>query len=516
MLPRRPIRRMSSLESPPLARTPLVGRLHPRRLLAGRLLAGRLLARHLVAGGLVLLAAGCSRAPRPSVVLITIDTLRADHLGCYGYGRATTPHIDALAKDSLLFERAYTTLPRTTQSVASIMTGRYPKSHGARGLFSRLPATNQTLAEVLKERGYATAAVVSNTFLRPGQGFEQGFDTYDNPEARWDADSAMAITAGAVKWLDAGGDRSPFFLWVHYLDPHWRYTPPAPWDRAFDPEFGEPFTLYDDLDHNRVTKGQVIFGGALTPRQVEHVAALYDGEIAASDAAVGALLVRLARVTSPLVVVLTSDHGESLGDHGYRFAHGEYLYESSLRVPLLVRYPGAVPAGARAPGLAENIDVAPTILGLLGVDAMQGVEGRPLLVPQSGGGAAGRFAPAPGRPFTYAESDFQLIHPENPRFYIHGPAGRWTSASDGRYKLILIPRSGDELLEMYDLERDPGEEHDLTGDPSFADAKSRLLREVKQYSDYGEGPPGAGAPPQGPEPISPEQRERLRSLGYVN
>jgi arylsulfatase A-like enzyme len=468
------------------------------------------------AGALLALAVACAAPARPSVVLITIDTLRADHLGCYGYGRPTTPHIDALAKESLLFERAYTTLPRTTQSVASILTGRYPKSHGARGLFARLPATNLTLAEVLHERGYATAAVVSNTFLRPGQGFEQGFDTYDNPEDRWDADAAMAITAGAVRWLDGRGERGPFFLWVHYLDPHWRYTPPAPWDRAFDPGFKEPFTLYDDLDRNRVTKGQVIFGGVLTPRQVEHVAALYDGEIVASDAAVGVLLDRLARVAPPLVVVLTSDHGESLGDHGYRFAHGEYLYESSLRVPLLVRAPGAVAAGTRATGLAENVDVAPTILRLLGVDAMQGVEGRPLLLAQDAAGAPARFAPAPGRSFTHAESDFQLIHPENPRYYVRGPAGRWTSASDGRYKLILIPRAGDELLEMYDLERDPAEARDLSGEPALAEIRGRLLREVKQYSDYGAGPPGAGASPAEPESISPEERARLRSLGYVN
>jgi len=165
------------------------------------------------AAALLALAVACTAPARPSVVLITIDTLRADHLGCYGYGRPTTPHIDALAKESLLFERAYTTLPRTTQSVASIMTGRYPKSHGARGLFSRLPATNQTLAEILKARGYATAAVVSNTFLRPGQGFEQGFDIYDNPEERWDADAAMAVTTRAAGWIDGRGESGPFFLW---------------------------------------------------------------------------------------------------------------------------------------------------------------------------------------------------------------------------------------------------------------------------------------------------------------
>jgi hypothetical protein len=173
----------------------------------------------------------------------------------------------------------------------------------------------------------------------------------------------------------------------------------------------------------------------------------------------------------------------------------------------------------RANGLVENVDVAPTILRLLGVDAMQGVEGRPLLVAQdAGAGAPARFVPAPGRPFTYAESDFQLIHPENPRYYVRGPAGRWTSASDGRYKLILIPRAGDELVEMYDLERDPAEEHDRSGDPALAEVRGRLLREVKQYSDYGAGPGGTGpgATPADPDSLSPEERARLRSLGYVN
>src|SRR2546425_5993318 len=150
--------------------------------------------RFLAAAALVLSACG-QGAPRPNVLLITIDTLRADHLGCYGYARGTSPHIDRLAAGGALFERAFTTLPRTTQSVASIVTGRYPKSHGARGLFSSLSQANLTLAEIFREQGYDTAAFVSNLFLKPGQGFEQGFERYDNPPERWDGDSAREITA---------------------------------------------------------------------------------------------------------------------------------------------------------------------------------------------------------------------------------------------------------------------------------------------------------------------------------
>jgi arylsulfatase len=484
----------------------------PRRRSAG--------AAALAAAALTAVLAACAPPPRPSIVLVTIDTLRADHLGCYGYGRPVSPRIDALARDSTLFEAARTTLPRTTQSVASILTGRLPKSHGARGLFARLPETNTTLAEILKRAGFDTAAVVSNTFLRPRQGFEQGFDLYDNPEDRWDADSAAAITAVAVRWLDARPADRPFFLWAHYLDPHWLYEPPAPWDRAFDPGFDRPFTLYDDLEAGRLTKGQVIFGDVVDEAQARHVVALYDGEIARTDAAVGALLDRLAAIDGPVLTVLTSDHGESLGEHGYHYAHGEYLYEEGLRIPLIIRYPKVVAAGARERGAVLNIDIAPTILALAGIPGMQGVEGRPLLAP--GGGRPGSAATAArSRNLTWAESDYQLIHPENPRYYIPGPRGRWSAASDGRHKLIHIPRPGGEFLELYDLAADPGETTNLAADPALAGVRARLLRSLLEFADYGGGPPSPGAPAagDGSDPtrdLSPEDIERLRSLGYIN
>jgi len=459
----------------------------------------------------VLLFAACGGGtPRPNVLLITIDTLRADHLGCYGYGRATTPHIDRLAAQGVLFESLYTTLPRTTQSIATIMTGRYPKSHGARGLFSRLPPANLTLAEILETQGYDTAAVVSNLFLRPGQGLEQGFAHYDNPQDRWDGDSAQAVTSRALDWLKGRADRRPFLLWVHYLDPHWTYGPGSPFDRAFDPEFPGPFTLYEDLDRGRLTKGQVIFENRLPPREVEHVKALYDGEIAQVDAALADLLDYAARPDlQPLLIVLTSDHGESLGEHGYHFAHGEYLYQGTLRVPLLISFPGRLAAGQRATGLAENVDIAPTIGALLGLNAMQGVDGRPLFArsPSADGPA---WIPAPGRSVVFAESDFQLIHPENHRYYIPGPSGRWSSAFDGRYKLIDIPRAGGDLLEFYDLEADPGETRNLEGTAGDSEARRRLMRELRRYVDYDAG---AGSEPR---PIDDEERQRLRSLGYVN
>jgi len=466
----------------------------------------------------VIVAALCLTAcaphtPRPNIVLITVDTLRADHLGCYGYTRPTSPHIDRLAMEGALFERAFTTLPRTTQAVASIVTGRYPKTHGARGLFSSLAPVNLTLAEILKNEGYDTAAFVSNLFLKPGQGFEQGFDRYDNPPERWDSDSARPITTEAIQWLASRSRGRPYFLWVHYLDPHWTYRPDPPFDTKFDPDFNGPFTLYDDLDARRLTKGQVIFENRLTPRQVEHVRALYDGEIAQVDAALGRLLDALAEPGAPPpLVVFTADHGESLGEHGYYFAHGEYLYQETLHVPLIIRFPGRVAAGTRIDALAENVDIAPTIVALLGIERLQSVDGRPLLIAggSGGGGDGGEYAAAPGRRTVFAESDYQLIHPENRRFYIPGPSGKWSSAFDGRFKLIHVPRPGGDIEELYDLIDDPGETRDLVGGGADSTARPRLFGELERFVDYG------SAPPVSPDDLDPEQRQRLRSLGYVN
>jgi len=358
--------------------------------------------------------------------------------------------------------------------------------------------------------------VVSNVFLRPGQGFEQGFDFYDNPEGRWDGDSAAEVSAGALRWLQARPAGRSFFLWVHYLDPHWTYLPSPPKDVVFDPDYKGRFTLYDDIQARRLTKGQVIFENRLDPRQVEHVVALYDGEIAQVDAALGPLLDDLSRLPGPLLIALTSDHGESLGEHGYYFAHGEYLYDATLRVPLLLRMPGSITPGQRISSLAQNVDVAPTLLALVGIDRLQSVDGRPLLVrPRTAGaGSPAPFVPAPGRSIVFAESDYQLIHPENHRYYLPGPAGKWSAASDGRFKVIQIPRPGGEFVELYDLLHDPLEARNLEGttDAEGAqEARARLLRELRRFVDYDVGPAG-----REPATIDPEDRERLRSLGYIN
>ena len=440
--------------------------------------------------------------PPTSVLLITIDTLRADHLGAYGYRRSTSPRIDALAREGVLFERAYATVPRTTQSVASLLTGLYPKHHRARGLFSVLPAGNTTLAEILKAKGYSTWAVVSNIFLQPGKGFEQGFDTYSNPRSRFDGDSSAQITDEALLKLRGAGD-GPFLLWAHYLDPHWTYAPQGEFATQFNPDY-RPTQAMLELQEGKSQKGDIIFHNSLSEGDRRHLVALYDGEIAQVDAQVGRLLDGIpATVRQRLLIVLASDHGESLCEHDYCFAHGETLYDDTLRVPLLLVLPGKIAPGQRFRGDVSLMDVAPTILRWLALGDRPGMDGIPLFAP-----GAGTPQPLLGREFLYAETDYQLIHSANPRFFIAGVKGRWSGARTNQQKLIRIPHPDGALKEAFDLAVDPAEMNPLP--VNRISRGEALAQALEGWSDYQEG---AGESME--ESLTEEQRERLRSLGYL-
>ena len=461
--------------------------------------------RFLLAAGILLGALGaCSPAPRPaSLLLITIDTVRADHLGAYGYSRPTSPRMDALAREGTLFRNTFAPVPRTTQSVATILTGLYPKHHRARGLFSFVPPANTTLAEILKERGYSTRAVVSNIFLQPGKGFEQGFDSYSNPRSRFDGDSSREITDEALEKIRSVSPGPPFFLWVHYLDPHWSYDPAPEFAEKFDPGYN-PSEAMKEMLEGKFHKGDIIFNNPLAPEDRSHLVALYDGEIAQVDEQVGRLLDGIPpEIRKDLLIVLTSDHGESLGEHGYSFAHGEYLYDGTLRVPLIFVFPGRIAAGTAEDRAAALMDIAPSILRLLGLPDRPGMDGVPLFAPDADG-----FSPTGGHDLLFAETDYQLIHSANPRFFIPGVRGRWSSARRGPVKLIRIPKPGGDLHELYDLAADPEEERLL--DASMNPSAPGLMRDLDGWADYEEG---AGANIE--ETLSPEQRERLRSLGYL-
>jgi choline-sulfatase len=346
-----------------------------------------------------LAAVGCSRGAPPSILLVTLDTTRADRIGAYGYRAARTPALDRLATEGVLFERAVSAAPITLPAHVSLLTGLYPFKHGVRNngnfiLDQRVP----TLATVLHDSGYRTAAFVSAFVLDRRYGLSRGFDHYDD---RFELERRGGDTgAAADAWLAANGraDR-PFFAWVHLYDPHDPYDPPAPFRDVFA---GRP----------------------------------YDGEIAYDDQVVGAIVARLKSLDleSSTIVAVVGDHGESLGDHD-EATHAMFVYESAVRVPMMVRG-RAIAAGKRVPELVRSIDLAPTLLALAGRPPLANAQGRNLM-PLVGGDRS----QAPDA--AYAETYF-------PRLFMNWAALR--SIQDARWKYIAAPEP-----ELYDLTNDPGE-----------------------------------------------------------
>lgn len=327
------------------------------------------------------------------VVLITCDTLRADHLGCYGYARPTTPNIDAFARESTLYTNAWSAASVTMPSISSVLTGLMPDEIGTRWNQELMPSSVTTLAEVVRDAGFDTAAFVSNIVLARASGdqgpigVQQGFDHYDDEltpieYAKAAPERTGAATTRAVRrWLDdRADDQDKFFLWVHYMDPHGPYAPPAehlaPFVRAHDDEPDLPPSKGDS--GLSAIPGYQVIGEERKPGQYVD---RYDGEIHAFDAAFGDLIrgLRERGWLEDTLIVFTADHGESLGEHGYWFCHGESLQRELVQVPLLVRLPRAShtdsnPRRARneCAELALQLDVSPTILDALGIDVALG------------------------------------------------------------------------------------------------------------------------------------------------
>jgi arylsulfatase A-like enzyme/Tfp pilus assembly protein PilF len=406
--------------------------------------------------------AGCGHPHLPNVLLITIDTLRADRLGCYGFGLAHTPAIDRLAREGVRCADATTTAPITLPAHSSIMTGLYPPAHGVRdnGNYALGPDA-VTLAERLGAAGYRTAAFVSALVLTRRYGLDQGFEVYDDdlwsedaPQLFMIRDRPAARTADrGLAWLDgwwSSAPRAPFFLWVHFFDPHQPYE-----SRSVDL-------------------------AALAPTA-------YDAEIAEADRGVGRLLAWLEQhgILDDTLVVLTADHGESLGEHGEP-THGIFVYDATIRVPLLWRLPGALPAGSTYTGPVRHIDIVPTALAALGLRGgvpTQGVNLLPAFQGHIRPPHVAQYAEA-----RLAEEGF-------------GMAPLATVRHDGR-KWIAAPRP-----ELYDLRADPKELHNVY--PSEA---ARPLEET-MHGILADG--ARRALPAPTREIDRETEEMLRALGYM-
>ena len=445
--------------------------------------------RSALALGICLAGSGCGGAPDAPrhLVLISADTLRADHLGSYGHTLDLTPALDALADQSTRFERAYATAPFTLPSVASLHTGRHPEELGIRSNLGRLPDDVGTLAEAFRARGFGTAAAVGNFVLRPITGLDRGFDLYDarfpQRERGRDVPERVAgpTTDAALAAVDTLRERGAerIFLWVHYQDPHGPYTPPSGLrERYLEAE--------RDAPGGRTLLGLQPGGGGVIPpyqrigdeREVAFYRAGYDGEIAYMDAEIGRLFeaLRSRGLLQESAVVFTADHGEALGERGYWFAHGERLDEAALRIPLLLRIPGE-PMRARFE-IASLVDLAPTLAELFGLE-LRGLRGRDL---------RDRDAPESGAYFVTTRK-----------------ASSAERAGLARDEYLYVRSEGDA----------PEEELFLLPDErrNLAAARPRALQQLRDHlaARRAELEPRAPLPARTPDP---DELEALRALGY--
>jgi arylsulfatase A-like enzyme/cytochrome c-type biogenesis protein CcmH/NrfG len=400
--------------------------------------------------------AGCARAvPRAdrarNLIIITIDTLRADHVGAYGYRRSRTPTLDALAARGVVFERAYSAAPITLTSHATLMTGRYPPGHGARDNGMHVSATVPTLATTLREKGFRTAAFVAAFPLDHQFGLNRGFDVYGDQFPRaangqlMNERPASKVVDDAIAWLASAQHAAPstqhpapFFLWVHFFEPH------AP--------YGDPTTGRSTIDR-------------------------YDDEIAIADREAGRLLAAVGEAAADTAVIVAGDHGEAFGEHG-EYAHSIFVYDTTLRVPLIVSSPSALPARVAEP--VTLADVAPTAARLVG-DAMTDVDGIDLSPAWTGGALPHREL--------YAESFAPLVE--------FGWAPLRSIRSD-RWKFVAAPAP-----ELFDLTHDAAEDHNV------ASQEATVVRQLDQRADR-YSPPSLAANASAP----PDAAERLRALGY--
>ncbi|MDH3255146.1 MAG: sulfatase-like hydrolase/transferase [Acidobacteriota bacterium] len=393
---------------------------------------------------------------RPNLILLTLDTTRADHLGCYGAADADTPTLDALAAGGVRYARALTASPLTLPAHASLLTGLEPPEHGLRDNGTAvLDASVPTLATVLSQRGYATGAFVASRVLDRRFGLGAGFDVYDDVmtaeqigEYGYPERDATAVTSAALQWLASLAASTPYFLWVHYYDPHAPYDPPAAWRHGSERRD-------------------------------------YAGEIAFMDSEIGRLLSALPRREERPLIAVVGDHGEAMGEHGER-RHGLFLYRASLEVPLILSGPG-IPVGRIVDEVVATRRVTPTLLGLVGARE-----------------AAARLAPSlPGLAAPGTDAEPQPVYSET---WMPANAYGWSplkALSVERWRLIVAPRP-----ELYDLRADRDESRNV-----IEQERGEAARLVRQLGSLEQSftPLPTAMPPE-----DPELAADLRSLGYLS
>ncbi len=419
----------------------------------------------------------------PSILLVTVDTLRADHLGAYGYFRNTSPVLDALAEEAVLFERTVAPMATTLPAHVSLMTATNPGRHGIKGNFRHfrqpLVATDrlQTFAQMLTRAGYTTAAFVAATPLKAESGIAAGFQSFSQPESA--SLPARQIVERALRWLGEEQE-SPFFLWLHFWDPHFPYGPPARFRRIFADDVEEQRRFFVSRDYANPDDPEI-----------QEINNAYDGEIRYVDRQLGRLFEEMRRGGryDEIALVVTSDHGEGLGQHDWLY-HGR-IYNEQILVPLLIKLPAEYGMRGRQTRLASLIDVVPSLVEALdlplGPRDRQQFEGINLL------------ADRPARRFALAER----VHRED-----DWEPGLKYALVGQEWKYFHLTEGDDELYRLID---DPHEGHNVIAEePDIAHAMRARIQQM--LADYAAQEPGLEAS----DDISPERLEELRSLGYVD
>lgn len=397
-----------------------------------------------------------------NIVLIALDTQRADHLGCYGYDKPTSPFIDSIARRGVVFERCYAPNIPTHPSFTTMLTGKEAITHNIVNIGGGVPIADgvRLLPEILQEHGYTTAAVDSM-----GRHFSRGFDEYHT--YAWDRSrptvlrKAETVNEKALPVIERLTNQpKPFFLFLHYWDPHTPYLPPPPYDRKFYPKDRDPYDVNNhSMDEAWSWEPFKWYFHEWMPgvTDAEYVNNLYDGETAYMDRHLRPVFKALAPVQDDTLIILTADHGEVLNDHpGYYDHHG--LYEANIHVPLILYWPGKLPRGRRVPGFVQNTDFAPTLLELAGVPQRENMEGVSLL------------------PCVYGlrDGNYDEVYLSEATWQVKRGlrTARWKFIDS-----IEQDPHGGPMQELYDLQSDPDEQHNLI------DQQPDVARELKQKLD---------------------------------
>jgi arylsulfatase A-like enzyme len=416
----------------------------------------------------------------PAVIVIIIDTVRADHLGCYGYGRETSPNIDAFSKECIVFRNAITTAPWTTPAIASMFTGQFPRVLGYKDEAVVVDDKALCLAEIFRNNGYATAGVVSHVYVSATLGFGQGFDSFDEENVQGHGHvSSPSVTDKGIAFVDAHKGQK-FFLFLHYFDPHCDYI------------LHEPYNFYPDY-RGQLHSGQPIedlrtIAQNMTPEDRRYLIALYDSEIRFTDEHIGRLLQHLKDIGiyDDVLIVLTADHGEAFLERGDSWiGHTKNVYQELIHVPFMMRIPGSN-GGRVVDDWVSLLDFMPTVVAAAGLEVPEG--------------------------YVNDAHDLLAGDSESRRDFVFSETGRWgdqMALIQGDWK-ILNDRSSNHLY-LFDLASDPGELHDVSAQDH--DTLMRLRNELLE-TDWNLDMKRSKFRIMAPK-LSPQDIEKLKSLGYI-